>query len=516
MAGSDAASAPGVESDLAGILECTRDLVIRYDRGIRILFFNSAAERIYRELLGVSLEIGLCTYELFAPHHRPYWDSVNARVLSGETFTEELTLPDQNGVSRTYEVDYHPTRRGDDVVGFTTFARDVTAARAHEAALREKHKLESIGVLAGGIAHDFNNLLAAMLGNIGLAQHDLHPDAPATRYLRAAEDAALRAADLTRQMLAYAGRAPALMQPVELSTLVEQIVQLLRSSAPKNVVVTVESLGGPAWVQGDVAQLQQVIMNLVTNGADAVGQRPGFVRVSVTHAPIAQRQKGEGGLTLEPGSYVALVVEDDGCGIEEHVRPRMFDPFFTTKPGGRGLGLSAMLGILRNHKASIEVTSAVGKGTRFRVLVPERGTPATTALPEPSRPATFSGLVLLADDEPAVLETSRGFLESLGFRVLCACDGVDATQKAEPVLAELRLALLDLSMPRKGGREALHTLRERRPDLPIVLMSGFAGDHATIGRHDDRTYFLGKPFRLCDLKAVLGRALGLPEAAHKS
>ncbi|HVJ20882.1 MAG TPA: ATP-binding protein [Polyangiaceae bacterium] len=463
MASADESAAVSAEAELASILESSRDLVIRYDRDIRIRFFNSAAARIYRELLGVELWIGLCTYDLFSPEQRVYWDGINARVLGGETFTEELTIPDQQGAQRTYEVDYHPTRRGSETVGFTTFARDVTAARAHEAAVREKHKLESIGVLAGGIAHDFNNLLAAMLGNIGLAQQDLLPDSPAARYLSSAEDAALRAADLTRQMLTYAGRAPALMQPVELGELVQQMVQLLRSSVPKNVVVTIEPGGGSTWVHGDVAQLQQVIMNLVTNGADAVGKRPGLVRVSVTRAFVDQRQKGEGGLSIDPGSYVALVVQDDGNGIAEHVRARMFDPFFTTKAAGRGLGLAAMLGILRNHRASIEVSSDVGKGTRFRVLIPEHAAPVATATPLRDSVVKLSGLVLLADDETAVLAMAGKMLESLGFDVIPTHDGVEACKRAEPVLSNLRMALLDLNMPAMGGLEAARALRLRRP-----------------------------------------------------
>jgi len=494
------------ESDLASILECTRDLVIRYDREVRILFFNSAADRIYRELLGVSLRIGLCTYDLFTPEQRVYWDRINARVLGGESFTEELTIADQNGVARTYEVDYHPTSRGSDVVGFTTFARDVTAARVHEAALREKHKLESIGVLAGGIAHDFNNLLAAMVGNIELAQQDLHPGAPAAHYLSCAEEAALRAADLTRQMLTYAGRAPALMQPVELAALVQQLVQLLRSSVPKNVVVDLEPCSEPAWVHGDVAQLQQVIMNLVTNGADAVGRRSGLVRVRVTRADVRQRRKGEGGLSIEPGAHVVLEVADDGDGIAEHVRVRMFDPFFTTKAGGRGLGLSAMLGILRNHRASIEVASEVGKGTRFRVLIPEGTAPVPASARSRPSAVELSGLILLADDEATVLAATRRLLEKLGFEVIPASDGVEACKQADPVLSDLRLALLDLNMPAMGGLEAARTLKLRRPDLPIVLMSGFASSEAASLR-ERGTLFLGKPFRLPDLKSVLERAL---------
>ncbi len=495
------------ESDLASILECSRDLIIRYDRDIRILFFNSAAVRIYRELLGVDLRLGLCTYELFAPESRAYWDVINARVLGGEAFTEECMLPDKSGIPHTYEIDYHPTRQGGEIVGFTTFARDVTAARAHEAALREKHKLESVGVLAGGIAHDFNNLLAAVLSNIGLAQRSLPATAPAASYLSGAEEAVLRAAELTRQMLAYAGRAPAAMQPVELAELVQQMVKLLRASIPRNVEIAVEFDGDPAWVHGDVAQLQQVVMNLVTNGSDAVRQRSGLVRVSVTRQLIRNRHKGEGGLSVEPGHYVALTVEDDGSGIEEQVRSLMFDPFFSTKAGGRGLGLSAMLGILRNHRASIEVSSEVGRGARFRVLVPESPAPvvAETPLPKASD-VELSGLVLLADDEATVLATTRQLLEELGFDVVSARDGLEACKHADKLLDDLRLAVLDLNMPTMGGLEVVKALRLRRPDLPIVLMSGFASSEAASIR-DRRTHFLGKPFRLPDLKALLEVAL---------
>lgn len=506
MAGGDLADSACGESDLASILECARDLVIRYDRDIRVLFFNGAAARVYRELLGVSLRVGLRTYDLFASEQRSYWDKINERVLGGESFTEEFSLPDRDGLLRTYEVDYHPTRRGGEVVGFTTFARDVTAARAHEAAVREKHKLESVGVLAGGIAHDFNNLLAAILGNIGLAQQGIAPDTPAINYLNAAEVATLRAADLTRQMLTYAGRAPTVMAPVELGNLVEQLVQLLRSNVPKDVIVSVEAGTGPTWVHGDAVQLQQLIMNLVTNGVEAVGQRAGRVRISVTPERIRFRQKGEGGLSIEPGEYVALVVQDSGCGIEERVRARMFDPFFTTKAGGRGLGLSAMLGILRNHRGSVEVTSEVGKGSRFRVLVPEGPAPVTAVTSSRQRTVNLSGLVLLADDEPAVLEATRASLQRLGFEVVCARDGNDACTQAERMPVDLRLAVLDVSMPGMDGLQVARALRRQRPDLPIVLMSGFSSQDVA-GARDARTYFLGKPFQLSELQRTLEQAL---------
>jgi len=500
-------SVDAAESELLGILQCTRDLVIRYDSQIRILFFNHAAERIYRELLGVTLELGLCTYDLFSPEQRLYWDGINQRVLSGESFTEELQISDQAGALRTYEVDYRPTRRDGAVVGFTTFARDVTEARAQEAALRERHKLESIGVLAGGVAHDFNNLLAAMLGNISLAMRESPPGTDACAYLRSAEHAALRGAELTRQLLSYAGSTPTAAEPVNLTALVEEMVQLLRASVPKNAILSVELAPRAAWVHGDRAQLQQVLMNLVTNGADAVGAAGGNVNVRVAHVAVGEHTKGVGGLAIEPGNYVVLEVTDEGCGMDESVQARMFDPFFSTKQQGRGLGLSAMLGILRSHRSGILVSSTVGVGTSFRVLMPEGTPPAeepSTDVPDKVR---FSGRALVADDEPAVLAVTCRLLESLGFEVTSAFDGIDALAKGTSELPSLRLVVLDLSMPGLGGRGVADALRDFRANLPVVFVSGRPSDDVLHVLPPEATCFLAKPFGLEDLRRALKRVL---------
>jgi CheY-like chemotaxis protein len=225
------------------------------------------------------------------------------------------------------------------------------------------------------------------------------------------------------------------------------------------------------------------------------------------HAVLRMRHRGEGGLTVEPGRYEALIVEDEGSGIEESVRARNFEHYITTNTCGRGLALSAMLGILLSHRASIDVTSVPGQGTTFRVLIPEGTPPATVSVSTRPSSAQLTGVVLLADDEASVLDTTRCLLEGLGFAVVPASDGLRALEEAERMRHGFGLAVLDLSMPGMNGRELARALRLRRPELPIVLMSGFAGDDASSNLLDDRMFFLGKPFRRSDLQRVLEQAL---------
>ncbi len=396
---------------------------------------------------------------------------------------------------------------------------DVTALRSAETErlelernLLHAQKLESLGLLAGGIAHDFNNLLTAVLGHANLIQDLLPPDHPGHRHLDAMDRSIQKASLLTRQMLAYSGRGKFHVAPLDVNETVAEIRSLMAASISKKVDVRLELAPELPAIEADVAQLQQVVLNLVTNASDAIGDAPGTITLrtlAVTLTPT-DLPSAHQGTRLLPGRHVILEVEDTGCGMEPEVLARIFDPFFSTKATGRGLGLSAIQGILRGHGAALDITTAPGQGTTFRVTFRASLAPNPNATVEPERQTSpLNGLVLLVDDEEAILETSRIALERLGLEVLLARDGLEALAQVERHGARLSLVLLDLTMPRMDGREALLAIQKRRPELPILLCSGFSAQEAPIPQGTGRVTFLQKPYTLKALRKAVTEAMAL-------
>jgi PAS domain S-box-containing protein len=372
--------------------------------------------------------------------------------------------------------------------------------------LFEARKLESLGLLAGGIAHDFNNLLGAILGNAHLTLETLEADHPERPAIAEIQSAAERGALLTRQLLSYAGRAPVERVAVDLSEQAREVAALLRRVLPPDVELRFDLADSLPAVDVDPGQLQQVVMNLLRNAADAVGPTGGQITVRTSLARLERPELAhlvvDAG--LEPGVYVRLDISDDGCGMDAETRERLFDPFYTSKDGGHGLGLPVALGVVRAHGGGIALESETGVGTCFRVYLP-----ASSRVPEPrhaddeSPIQRGSGRLLIADDEDAVRRVARRILERQGYAVTEAADGGAAIECVREAEAPFVAALLDLRMP-GGGVETARALRELDPELPILLQSGFDADDAT-GRVgvDGPTAFLAKPYS----PRALGEAL---------
>jgi PAS domain S-box-containing protein len=366
--------------------------------------------------------------------------------------------------------------------------RDITEARQVEeerrrleAHMQEAQKLESLGVLAGGIAHDFNNLLAVVLGNDALALSEAQPGSRLAKQLERIRSAAKHAEALTSQMLTYSGKASLSLKPLDLSELVEEMSELLEASISKRRRLETSLGHGRTLVEGDPTQLRQVILNLVTNASEALGDRAGRVAVRTglmtAEATYLADTFGSGGLA--EGEYVYLEVSDPGEGIDEENRKRIFEPFFSTKFTGRGLGLASVLGIVRGHHGAIKLVTEPGRGTSFRVLLPPAaGTafPAVTGARE-RRTGARGGTILVVDDDEAVLELAREFLVRSGFDVMTAGGGREALEilRAD-VGGRIDAAVLDLAMPDLDGRETLLEIRRVRPELPVVVTSGFRKD----------------------------------------
>jgi CheY-like chemotaxis protein len=320
--------------------------------------------------------------------------------------------------------------------------------------------------------------------------------------------AAEHGAGLTEQMLVYAGRAPRAQKPVELSWLVADMLDLARASLPTGVALR-EVLGAGVWVQGDETQLRQVVLNLVANAGEALGTRLGSVEVRTGHAEASADDlaRGRGAPDLAPGSHVLLEVTDDGAGMDAETRERVFEPFFTTKLSGRGLGLAAVLGIVRGHGGRVEVTSEPGRGSRFRVWLPA-GAAAANAGSERPPPARAAARVLVIDDQEPLLELVREFLTRAGFAVETALGGRAGLERIRAAAAEFDAVVLDLAMPELDGEQVGRALRALRPELPLLLVSGYDADLAAARYASLRpARFLRKPFARDELVGALTEVL---------
>jgi signal transduction histidine kinase/ActR/RegA family two-component response regulator len=349
-----------------------------------------------------------------------------------------------------------------------------------EQKFQQAQRLEGLGLLAGGIAHDFNNLLTGILGNASLALDILDPPEPGRSMLREVITASERAADLTRQLLAYAGKGRFHIQSTNISHLVRDITELIHTSIPKKVQLTLDLDEDLPPVEADRSQLQQLVMNLVINAGEACSGLSGFVQVSTSQRQIhaGSAQKTPLGSALDPGWYVSLKVQDSGCGMDEATISRIFDPFFSTKFTGRGLGLAAALGIVHGHKGAMSVDSSPGRGSTFEVLLPtansiysgDSGVPVTEAA---GKQLTGAGAILVVDDEEVVRHTAKAVLERYGYTVIEAVNGLDGVTQFEKRQDDVSLVLLDLTMPMLNGEEVLERLREIRPGVIVLLSSGY-------------------------------------------
>ncbi len=377
-----------------------------------------------------------------------------------------------------------------------------------ERKLQESQKLESLGVLAGGIAHDFNNLLTGVLGNASLARMDLPEESPIQSYLEQIESAAVRAADLCKQMLAYSGKGRFVVHRLDINALLEETTRLLQVSISKRAVMKFQLSPGLPVVMGDATQLRQVIMNLVINASEAIGDKSGFISVTtgLTRADRAYLAGAYFAHDLPEGDYVSVEISDNGGGMSPEGQERIFDPFFTTKFTGRGLGLAAVLGLVRGHNGTLKVFSEEGWGTTFKILFPcAEGVAEELARVAPgSADWRGSGVVLVVDDEETVRVTTARMVESAGFTTQLAIDGRTGVEEFIAAPDAFTLVMLDLTMPHMDGDEAFRAIRALRPDARVLLMSGF-NEQEAVARFtgEGLAGFIQKPFTLSSLREKL-------------
>jgi nitrogen-specific signal transduction histidine kinase len=361
------------------------------------------------------------------------------------------------------------------IVGVSGITRDVTARVELEEQIRQSQKLESLGVLAGGVAHDFNNLLVSIMGNASLAMERVPATHPVRALLTEVVNAGERASNLTRQLLAYAGRGRFVVTQVHLSDLVRESADLLHASIPRSVELHLDLAPDLPAVDADVTQMRQILMNLVINAAESIGDRAGWVKVGTGTELVNVPKAGAivAPSEIRPGQYVWLEVRDNGSGMDEGIRARIFDPFFSTKFTGRGLGLAAVSGIVRAHGGILDVESSPGQGTAFKLWLPAasagKSTKARAALSE----LTGSGTILFVDDEDAVRRTAKAALERYGYTVVLAEDAAEAERKFSEISSQTLLVILDMGLAATDGGDTIKRLQTLRADVPVLLSSGF-------------------------------------------
>ena len=509
------------ENRYRSLIETSGSVLIGIGTDGRVFEWNREAERVY----GVprSLALGQDYYRTFLDADKR--DAVRedvAQVLDGKS-TRSFETVVRGRDAAEYRLIWNITRLvgvGGDAIGVIASGQDITELkrldserRALEAKVQHAQKLESLGVLAGGIAHDFNNLLVGILGNASLALMDLPDDSPLREIVADIETTALRAADLTKQMLAYSGKGRFVIHPTDLNALVREMAHLLQTVISKRAALRFDFALELPPVDADASQLRQIVMNLITNASDAIGVEDGVItlRTGVTHATRETLVSSYVDDALPEGRYAFIEVEDTGCGMDQLTQSRIFDPFFSTKFTGRGLGLAATLGIVRGHRGTIKVRSEPSRGTTFTVLLP--CAQASTELPThhgSTRRKRYrgSGAVLVVDDDETVRAVAQHMLERSGFTVLTAADGAEGVRTFAANRDRIALVLLDLTMPTLGGEEAFRAMREIRPDVRAVLMSGYSS-HELAARYgaEGLAGFIQKPFRLEELDGCLTSVL---------
>ncbi len=500
----------GREAQYRSVLEALKEVVFQLDQEGRWLYLN----RAWAELTGFTVQESIGRYfeEWIPLEERAEMNRRFQEIKTGRIPLNPIELQCLTRDGGTKWVKLHAQAPKCNTVGVSGTLSDITEQKRSETALLQAQKLESLGVLAGGIAHDFNNLLVAIMGNAELAARHLNDPPKARRHLDQVSVAIERSAELCRQLLAYSGKGRFATDVLDLNALVEEMTHLLRVSIGKGVILDYHLTPNLPPIEADPSQIRQAVMNLVINASEALDNEGGIICIETGLGLMETDPKFRSYLShdLADGPSVYLRVQDSGCGMDEETLKRIFDPFFTTKFTGRGLGLAAILGIVRSHKGALQVKSQVGRGTTFCLNFP--ATHGLKPMEAPARilesPFRGHGTILLVDDEPTVREIMKEILEAMGFGVVQAFNGQEGVDTFRRRMDEFIAVFLDLTMPVMGGEEAFQHMQRIRPGIPVILTSGYSEQEAIcLFNHPGMAGFLQKPFRIAELNNLLQRVL---------
>jgi len=436
------------------------------------------------------------------------------------------SIPDAHGRQKTFDLIRVAVRDGHgNITGLVGFAIDISERLAAETERHElerqmlhMQRLESLGVMAGGVAHDFNNLLTTMQGSVELARTEKNLSADTLESLDCIEAAAEAATDLCQQMLAYSGKGFLQAEVLSINHLLQEIRPLLGATIGKNTELHFNLSEDLPAVEVDKGQIRQIMLNMVMNAAEAIGEKPGNIVIQTSmkrltgNNPMKMARDKE----LAAGDYVMFEVRDNGAGMSDEIQARIFDPFFTTKFTGRGLGMSAALGIVHAHQGGIVISSSPGAGTAMQVWLPASSQPAIQPVPKPAKAPSKAaasassghGCVLVIDDEEDVVRVARRMLEHHGFSVFSASDGLEGIDLYKEKQSEIDWVLLDMTMPNMNGSECFLRLSDINPDIYVVMSSGYNQEslEPTL-KHKQPQDYLKKPYSLARLKDVSDKAM---------
>lgn len=472
---------------LASMLENSTDFVGIADHEGRILYINGAG----RAMTGLAANVVIDQMHMHDFHSKKELarmrDKIFPQVIkSGLAVREDIAFLDKEGneIPCSCIVLMEVDEKGA-ISHYMVTARDLREEKLAQSKLEHTQRLESLGVLAGGIAHDFNNILTSILGNTALASNKLEESSPISSYLHNIEAGSQRAAELCKQMLAYSGKGKFVVAVIDMNQMVEEITRLMEVSIHKGVVLKFHLAENLPMIEADAAQLQQIMMNLIINASESIEGKSGVVSLSTgvmsADASYLRNNKMDEEVAL-PGRYVYLEVSDTGSGMNEKTQRKLFDPFFTTKFTGRGLGMSAVLGIVRGHKGTIKCYSEQGKGSTFKVLFPcsDKLIPNAPKVKQSTQVLSkLSGTALIVDDEQTIQEVAGMILEEMGFTLLKASDGEQGVALFRQHQEEIKLVLLDMTMPKMDGVEAFREIQRIRPGAKVILSSGYNEQDAT-------------------------------------
>lgn len=500
---------------LVALVESSEDAIIGKSLDGTIQSWNASAERLY----GYRAEeiIGHHFSELVPAERKHEESDILEKLRGGERTVHFETVRLRKGGGRVdVSLTISPIRnKNGQIIGGSHVARDISEQKKSAENMRQTQKLESLGVLAGGVAHDFNNLLVGILGNASLALDQVEPNSRARAPLEGVIAASERAAQLTHQMLAYSGRGRFVLERINLSARIRETVPLIQAAIPRSVELRFDLEEDLPAIEADATQIQQLVMNIVINGAEAIPEETAGTVTITTHRQYVDEQyirnQTEAGGELKRGEYVLFEVRDSGSGMDQTTKARIFDPFFTTKFTGRGLGLAAVLGIVRGHGGSIRVSSAPGQGTVFSVLFPavEAELEANPRKQQDAGDLSGSGTVLVIDDEELVRGMAKQALEHYGYSVLLAEDGGRGVEAFRREADRIKCVVLDMTMPVMSGEETLARIRAVRSDIPVILSSGF-NEVEAVRRFEGKGLagFLQKPYQVATLAKTVKSVLG--------
>ena len=489
---------------LSAILDTVKDGIYIVDDQFNLRYANPMVEKDFGPWKGRKC------YAYFEDREDACPECNSLQVLKGKTVRSKWHARRKG---RTYELLASPIKTPDGRIFKLDIMRDITKEQEAEETkgriekkLKESHKMESLGLMAGGIAHDFNNKLMAILGNVELILFELPESSPHKDNLEEIKTTCYSAAELCQQLLAFSGKGRFVIESLDISRVVDGIRNLLSLTISKNISLEFALAEELPMIEADVIQVRQVVINLVTNASEAMADRSGSISVR-TGSLVCDREYLESDLSgdkLPTGNYVYLEISDQGSGMPEATVKKIFDPFFTNKFVGRGLGLAAVMGIVRGHKGAIIVRSEAGKGTTFQILFPTREGSRKNlpeALSKPVKSWQAKGLALVVDDEEIIRKLTSRMLERMGFQVRCANDGREALALYRELASEVVLVLLDLSMPHMGGIETFKKIKEIDDEVRVILASGYS-EYEIAYKNTGQGFmgFLQKPFSYQELK----------------